>query len=83
MKQIQLILLFTSLILITCKTDKKQDVKEIDTSKQFPVVLDTFGIDKFDNFNYRMKLQESTPEDIIPGAVCSLIKYNKPILDIQ
>lgn len=47
------------------------------------ILQKTFGIDKFDNFNYRMKLQESSPEDIIPGAVCSLIKYNKPILDIQ
>lgn len=47
------------------------------------ILQKTFGIDKFDNFNYRMKLQESAPEDVVPGAVCSLIKYNKPILDIQ
>lgn len=47
MKQIQLILLLTTLFLISCQTDKKQDVKEIDDLKPFPVVLDTLGIDKF------------------------------------
>lgn len=35
------------LFLISCQTDKKKAVKEIDDLKPFPVVLDTLGIDKF------------------------------------
>jgi hypothetical protein len=47
MKDIQIIFLLTTLFLISCQTDKKQDVKVIDNSQPFPVVLDTLGIEEF------------------------------------
>lgn len=47
MKHIEIIFLLTTLFISSCQPDKKQEVKEIDNSKPFPVVLDTLGIDKF------------------------------------
>mgnify|MGYP006298050101 CR=1 FL=1 len=38
-------------------------------------VIDSLGIQVFDNYNYRMKLQSSNPEDVIPAATCSLFSY--------
>ncbi len=50
MRQIQLIFLLTILFLISCHTDKKKALIGNDDTHQFPVVLDTFGIDSF--FHY-------------------------------
>ena len=47
MKHIQIIILLTILFISSCQTDKKQDVKEIENSKPFPVVFDTLGINNF------------------------------------
>lgn len=38
-------------------------------------IIDSLGIPIYDNFNYRMKLQSSNPEDVIPPAKCSLFSY--------
>jgi hypothetical protein len=35
------------------------------------------GIGKFDGFGYRMFLQKSAPEDVIPAPSCSLFSYVK------
>jgi hypothetical protein len=35
-----------------------------------------FNLNTFDAFEYRMKLQSSNPEDVIPPATCSLIKIS-------
>lgn len=50
MRQIQLIFLLTTLFLIGCQTDKKEAAKEADNLQPFPLVLDTFGVDKFLHF---------------------------------
>ena len=33
-------------------------------------IIDSLGIQVFDNYSYRMKLQSSSPEDVIPKATC-------------
>lgn len=38
-------------------------------------IIDSLGIQVFDNYNYRMKLQSSNPEDVIPAPTCSLFSY--------
>jgi hypothetical protein len=46
-RQIQLIFNLTALFLLSCQTDNKEAVKEVDNLRPFPVVLDTLGIDTF------------------------------------
>lgn len=39
------------------------------------IIQNTFSVPISDSYAYRMKLQSSNPEDIIPNATCSLFSY--------
>jgi hypothetical protein len=38
------------------------------------IMTNLFNLKTYDAFEYRMKLQSSSPEDVIPGPTCSLNK---------
>lgn len=41
------------------------------------IMTKIFNLNSSDSFEYRMKLQSSDPNDVIPGPSCSLKFHNK------
>lgn len=41
-----------------------------------------FGLEISDAYGYRMKLQSSNPEDVIPGSTCKGLSYKDSSLPI-
>lgn len=39
------------------------------------IMQKTLGLEISDAYGYRMKLQSSNPEDVIPGATCDGLSY--------